>query len=376
MKLKNLMYSGLILVALALFGCGGGGGGSNDSVATTKLSGVASVAPINVGTVEVFKIANGVKVTPAIASGKTDANGSYSLSWPSYSGPVLVEVSGGSYTDPATGNTSLLAAPLRAVVPNASGTVTAAVTPFTELAVQLAGANLTTAAIKNEDVAIMFNIGDYNIKDIIKTQPLAPTANALAAATPAQRSYTLALAAFSQIVKDRSDTVANTITYLKSNTATAAATLQNAAATFFTRANSNNTTGVIVKKLFTTGSLPDSRKILGIQAEINLPNGVSVKNDINGVLSGYLQPSGSATASSIISANLNGSKLIIIFADITGIAVGEFATLYCDVSSTAPVPLGVFSINPGFKIEGEFDSSIGSVVQLSAAPYNLSITIQ
>lgn len=373
MKLKNLMYSGLILVALALFGCGGGGGGSNDSVATTKLSGVASVAPINVGTVEVFKIENGVKVTPAIASDTTGADGAYSLSWPSYSGPVLVEVSGGSYTDPTTGNTSLLAAPLRAVVPNASGTVTAAVTPFTELAVQLAGANLTTAAIikANGDVASMFNVDD-----IIKTQPLAPTANALATATPAQRRYTLALAAFSQIVKDRSDTVANTITYLKSNTATAAATLQNAAATFFTRANSNNTTGVIVKKLFTTGSLPDSRKILGIQAEINLPNGVSVKNDINGVLSGYLQPSGSATASSIISANLNGSKLIIIFADITGIAVGEFATLYCDVSSTAPVPLGVFSINPGFKIEGEFDSSIGSVVQLSAAPYNLSITIQ
>ena len=373
MKLKNLIiYSGLILVVLALFGCGGGGGSDAPS-GTTKISGVASVAPINGGTVEVFKIVNGVKVTPSIASGKTDANGSYTLSWQSYSGPVLVEVSGGSYIDPASGNTSAtipLVAPLRAVVPNASGTVSAAVTPFTELAVQLSGANLSTAAIKNEDVAIMFNVDD-----IIKTQPLAPTANALTAATPAQRSYTLALTAFSQIVKDRSDTVANTITSLKSNTATAAATLQNAAATFFTRANSNNTTGVIVKKLFTTGSLQDSRKILGIQAEINLPNGVSVKNDINGVLSGYLQPSGSATASSIISANLNGSKLIIIFADITGIAVGEFATLYCDVSSTAPVPLGVFSINPGFKIEGEFDSSIGSVVQLSAAPYDLSLTI-
>lgn len=369
MKLKNLMYSGLILVALALFGCGGGGGGSNDSVATTKLSGVASVAPINVGTVEVFKIANGVKVTPAIASGKTDANGSYSLSWPSYSGPVLVEVSGGSYTDPATGNTSLLAAPLRAVVPNASGTVTAAVTPFTELAVQLAGANLTTAAIKNEDVAIMFNIGDYNIKDIIKTQPLAPTANALAAATPAQRSYTLALAAFSQLMKDNASTIAATVTNLKSNTAAAPAVLQNAAATFFSTANGNNKSGVIVKRLNTAGVLPSGSTIRGIEVTINLPSGVSVKSDNNGLLASYLQTSGSATASSIISGNLNGSDLKIIFADIAGIAVGEFATLYCDVASTAPASLGTFTIT-GVKIS---DVVSGNTVDLSV---NLSLDIQ
>lgn len=374
MKLKNLMYSGLILAVLTLFGCGGGGGSDAPS-GTTKISGVASVAPINGGTVEVFKIVNGAKVTPAIASGKTDANGSYSLSWQSYNGPVLVEVSGGNYTDPATGTTSSLAAPLRAVVPNASGTVSAAVTPFTELAVQLTGANLTTAAIikANEDVAIMFNIVDDNIVDndfsdnIIKNQPLAPTANALTAATPAQRSYTLALAAFSQIVKDQSGTVAGTITSLKGNSATAAATLQNAAATFFTTANSNNTTGVIVKKLRTTGTLPADRTIRGIGATINLPSGVSVKSDNNGLLAGYLQTSGSATASSIISGNLNGSDLKIIFADIDGIAVGEFAMLYCDVASTAPVPLGIFTI-PSVKIT---DVVSGNTVELS-----VSITIQ
>lgn len=368
MKLKNLIYSGLILVALTLFGCGSGGG-SDEPSGTTKISGVASVTPINGGTVEVFKIVNGVKVTPAIASGKTDANGSYTLSWQSYSGPVLVEVSGGSYIDPATGNTSStipLVAPLRAVVINASGTVSAAVTPFTELAVQLSGANLSTAAIKNEDVAIMFNVDD-----IIKTQPLAPTANALTAATPAQRNYTLALAAFSQIVKDRSDTVANTITYLKSNTATAAATLQNAAATFFTRANSNNTTGVIVNKLKTTGTLPPGSTILGIQATITLPNGVSVKSDSNGLLAGYLQPSGSATASAIISGNISGNELQIIFADITGITVGEFATLYYDAANNAPA----LSISPGYIISG-YDSSIGGTGPFSPAQYNLSLTIQ
>lgn len=360
MKLKNLFYSGLILVALALFGCGGGGGSDTPS-GTTKISGVASVAPINGGTVEVFKIVNGVKVPPAIASGTTGANGSYSLTWLSYSGPVLVEVNGGSYTDPATGNTSTLATPLRAVVPNASGTVSAAVTPFTELAVQLAGANLTTAAIKNEYIAIMFKVDD-----IIKTQPLAPTASALKSATPAQRSYTLALAAFSQIVKDQSGTVAGTITSLKGNSATAAATLQNAAATFFTTANSNNTTGVIVKKLGTTGTLPAGRTIRGIGATINLPSGVSVKSDNNGLLAGYLQTSGSATASSIISGNLNGSDLKFNFADSDGIAVGEFAMLYCDVASTAPVPLGDFAIT-GVKIT---DIVSGSNVDL---PVSISI---
>lgn len=371
MKLKNLIYSGLILVALTLFGCGGGGGGSDAPSGTTKISGIASVAPINNGTVEVFKIVNGVKVTPAIANGKTDANGSYSLSWPSYSGPVLVEVSGGSYTDPATGTTSATippAAPLRAVVSNASGTVSAAVTPFTELAVQLAGGNLTTAAIikANGDVASMFNIDD-----IITTQPLAPATGALATATPAQRAYTLALAAFSQIVKDQSGTVAGTITSLKGNSATAVAALQNAAATFFSTTNGNNKSGVIVKKLVTTGVLPPGSAIRGIEATLNLPSGVSVKSDNNGILAGYLQPSGSATASSIISANLNGSDLKIIFADITGIAVGEFAMLYYDAANNAPA----LSINPGYIISG-YDSSNGNTVKFNEAPYNLSIAIQ
>jgi uncharacterized protein (UPF0333 family) len=382
MKRSNFFKSGLILLVLTLFGCGGGGGGSSVSLQTTEISGVASKAPISGGNVNVFKIVNGTKVVPAIASGTTGTDGTYNLSWESYSGPVLVEISGGSYTDEATGNTNATippAEPLHAVVPSASGAVSAAVTPLTDLAFQLAGANLTEATISsaNEQVASMFGVDD-----IIGTQPVAPTASALAASTTAQRAYTLALAAFSQIVKDQSSTVAETITYFKDNTtagtgltSAAAAALQNAVATFFTQTNSNNETGVKAVKLFTTGSLPSGNTILGIQAEINLPSGVSVKTDSNGVLAGYLFTSGLATTLSSIKGNVSNNQLTINLVTPSGIGVGEFATLYCDVASNAPSPLGSFTINTGYKIVG-YDSSTGSSLQLSEAPYNLNITIQ
>lgn len=138
-------------------------------------------------------------------------------------------------------------------------------------------------------------------------------------------------------------------------------------------------TTTLSKKLITSGSLPPDRKIFGIQAEIILPSGVTVKSDSdNKVLASSLQLSGVATNSSFIWGSINGDKLTIGMATPNvsqGNTVGEFATLNCDVASTAPVPLGAFSVNPGFKITG-YDSLTGDTVELSAAPYNLSISIQ
>lgn len=130
------------------------------------------------------------------------------------------------------------------------------------------------------------------------------------------------------------------------------------------------------KKLVTSESLPSDRKFLGIQGEITLPSGVSVKSDSdNKVLSSYLQPSGVATNSSVIWGSISGNKLTFAMTttDVSqGIAVGEFATLVCDVASTAPVPLDTFTIT-GVKI---IDKVSGNTVDLSVAPNNLSITIQ
>lgn len=133
-------------------------------------------------------------------------------------------------------------------------------------------------------------------------------------------------------------------------------------------------TTTLSKKLVTTGSLPAGITILGIQAEITLPSGVTVKSDDNGVLASSLQLSGVATNSSTIKGSINDNKLTIgmITTEVShGIAVGEFATLNFDVASTAPEPLGAFTI-PSVKITG-YDSLTGDTVELSAAPYNLKV---
>lgn len=138
-------------------------------------------------------------------------------------------------------------------------------------------------------------------------------------------------------------------------------------------------TTTLSKKLITSGSLPPDRKIFGIQAEIILPSGVTVKSDSdNKVLASSLQLSGVATNSSFIWGSINGNKLTIGMATpevSQGNDVGEFATIYFDVASTAPVPLGDFSINPGYIISG-YDSLAGDQPRLHEAPYNLKMTLQ
>lgn len=138
---------------------------------------------------------------------------------------------------------------------------------------------------------------------------------------------------------------------------------------------STTSTNKLALRLSTSGSLTSENTIKSISVEINLPNGVSVKTDNNGVLASDLLPSGLATAASYISGSLSGSTLTINFANTNGITVGEFATLYCEVANNSPSPLGNFSIKPGYKIVG-YDSSTGNTVRFSEAPYNLSITMQ
>lgn len=384
MKRIGIIKIGMFLLLSALVGCGGGGGGGgsapptdpNPPAQTNKISGVASKGPIVGGTVTAYKIVNNTKGA-LIVSGITAVDGTYSLDLGTYSGPVLLEISGGTYTDEATG-ISKPGTTLHAAVPNASGTISAAITPFTELAYQLAGpATLTSAVINSSNKRVA---DAFKLYDIINVLPVAPTKSVLdALPTTVQgqdrRDYTLALAAFSQVAKDKSLTVADTVTYFANNiTASALSTpaataVQNAATAFFRpqTINTNNKTGVTdpaatnlvyigAKKatviLSTEGTLPNGNSIKGMGFELILPAGVSVKSDVNGVLASYLLASGMASnTTSMLTGNIAGTKLSVSFVNNTGITTGEFATLICDVAYDAAAPtVGDFSISSGYKV--------------------------
>jgi hypothetical protein len=193
MKIKSLIGPLLFLPVLALSACGGG---SSSPSSTTKISGLASKGPIKAGIVKVFAVRNGTEDTIApIGQGKTDDNGNFTVDVGSYKGPVMVELTGGSFTDEVAGVPVTVKTPLRAIFANvSSGTETVAVTPLTELACKKAkakGAKLTRTTIDdaNKKMAAKFKLAE-----IVSTLPVA------GGGSDDQKKYAAACGSISQLV--------------------------------------------------------------------------------------------------------------------------------------------------------------------------------
>jgi len=215
-QVKMALYPLFILLVAVLTGCGGGGGGSTSGAA---LSGVASKGPINHGRVHIYAVdpatgARGAELTKDQTIW-TDEHGNYSASVPT-TGSVIVEVVGGTYADEATSTTKDNPG-LRAVVPNASGTVKVAVTPLTEVAFKMMSSasgkfSATNATRCNGVVSTAFGV------DIIGTQPVDATdATKVAAANTAALDYAVALAAISKMSDNQETTVADVVSQIQSD---------------------------------------------------------------------------------------------------------------------------------------------------------------
>jgi hypothetical protein len=352
MKLNKLIFMMIATMALTLSGCGGdSSNGVQTPAVNNTVSGVASKGLIKNGSnnVKVYALNSDGTKGSLLATTSTGANGEYSAVLGSYSGAVLVEVSG-TYTDEATGQPVTISVdkPLRAACDNVSGSVTVAVTPLTELAVQKAGSTLTVDNIKaaNTQVSTLFNM------NIITTQPVDATATALGSASQAQKDYTLALAAISQMANSgTADAVHAVIATIVSdiaanNTLTTTATQFTQALENFT-ANSNNQTGVTsstipvglvnvgsktaVVKLSVSGI---SETIYGVEVTLDLPSGVTVVADANGSVSAsVLSAGGSVTGSPSMLAkytpasDTTSGKVRIALMSSGGFSTGEFIAI-------------------------------------------------
>ncbi|MGE5808068.1 MAG: hypothetical protein ACM32I_02980, partial [Nitrospirota bacterium] len=207
MKIKGLIVLVLGLAVITLAACSSGGG-SDSSSPEVQLKGIASKGPLNNADVKVFAIKNGVVDTSAaIGTGTTDAKGNFNVTLSSaFSGAGAVEVlvTGGTFTDEATGVPGVgLKTELRAMVTNVSAGATkvVAVTPLTELASKKAettaaglSSGLTSTAIddSNKSISDTFQIGD----DITSTLPKSD-------GTVTEKKHATACAAISQIVNNR-----------------------------------------------------------------------------------------------------------------------------------------------------------------------------
>lgn len=377
MKMRLLLNAVVSLAAMTLFGCGGGGTAAvvtPQPAGSVVINGVAAKGPLNNADVRVFGLkADGTPDTAnPLATGKTlaDGSGDYSITIPSSlapTGPVVVEVTNGAYTDEATGASVTLAATtkLRTVVTAvAAGANTIAVTPLTEMAYKKAEGTGTGKFIAANIDDANLTIGNiFNVGDIIKAHPFDPTKPAPANATPDDKKYAGALGVFSQMVNDDK---------VKNGTATMAAALDslltrlgtelhdnpgfsgttiiaiNAAIANFTTAHPTQTgtvtppvvvynAGVLTISAASTPPLPAGTTINGIDMTITLPAGLSVKAD---AVSGAADPtilvlSGAATAlpNTIVSGKYDktANTLHVIIVNVQpGFAAGEFMRVNFD----------------------------------------------
>ncbi|MFA7383796.1 MAG: hypothetical protein WC001_10130 [Desulfurivibrionaceae bacterium] len=210
---KSYVLAAVLLLTIGLGGCGSGGGtsfsdgsgSSPDSVAT--LQGAAVKGPVSGATVTAFAIENGA-MGAQLGSATTDAQGNFTMPLSDYTGPVLLQMSGGSYTDEATGQLVSMAEGevMTAVMPSLPSTGTIAntnITPLTSMAQAMAqnmpgGMTVANITVANGAITHYFLVGD-----ILTTPPMNPLIfGAGTGASPESRNYGLALAAMSQYAKE------------------------------------------------------------------------------------------------------------------------------------------------------------------------------
>ena len=365
-KIGILFIAAATIAFMTLSGCGGGGspsasgtGGAN----SVTFSGVAAKGPINGGDVKVYGLKNGqLDTTTVLGTGKTatDGSGSYTVTLASPpAGPVVVEVSGGTYTDESSGTAGVvLKTPLRAVVSSVAEGAKIAVTPLTHLAFeQVDGIGTYTAVEIDDSNAQIANF--FKISDIIKSLPFDPTKDVPSGSSNDQKLYSAALGVFSQLVNDDRAKRGNTQslddalgtlllafeTELETNGGFTQATLGtiNDAITNFEKTGKNKT-GIIpapivfnsgVLQLITVGTLPPNTIINGIDCTITLPAGVTVKADpaTGETLAGVVDPVSLAATNSFASGNYDktAGTLHIAVANVQpGFAIGEFAHIEFD----------------------------------------------
>jgi hypothetical protein len=202
------------LSASMLVACGGGGGGSgggSTSTTTGALGGTATKGPVSGATVTAYAINSGAKGSQ-LGSAQTDSNGNFTMSVHAYSGPVMLQLHGGAYTDEATGtrmnmlNADDMACVLPSITVTAGSTMTGIqVTPLTSMAQSWAehmsgGMTATNITTANSRVGAVY-VGPG--ADIAMTHPIDPTVTGSAnGASIDAKNYGMTLAAMSQEAHD------------------------------------------------------------------------------------------------------------------------------------------------------------------------------
>jgi hypothetical protein len=205
------------LTASLIVACGGGVGGNASAGngsgpgTTGTISGTAIKGPVSGATVTGYAITNGVKGSQ-LGSARTNGSGDFTMTVAAYSGPMMLEVHGGSYLDEASGshmdmlNADQLTCALPSITISAGSTMTGIqVTPLTSMAQAWAQHMAGGMTMSNVTQANSRMGDDYlgTSVDIVMTHPIDPTVSGAAnGASIDSKDYGMLLAAMSQEAHD------------------------------------------------------------------------------------------------------------------------------------------------------------------------------
>jgi len=189
---------------LMLSGCGGGDSTTAPgAVGSATISGTAVKGPIDSGTVRAYAVVNGASGTQ-LATAVTDSLGNFSMTVQNYAGPVMLIMTGGTYTDEASGVVMTMAANdvMTAVVPtisNGSMITGMQITPLTSMAQARAAHMINGMIAANIDAANTAISNYFMVQDILYTVPINPLVTASGAgASQDMINYGITIAAMTQ----------------------------------------------------------------------------------------------------------------------------------------------------------------------------------
>jgi hypothetical protein len=170
------------------------------------VSGTVVKGPVSGATVTAYAVTNGT-MGAQVGGGTTDSMGNFAISIGSYSGPMMLQANGGTYTDEATGTTMTMQSGdvMACSIPSAAAGATNTgiqMTPVTTMAhsrVHHMTGGITDANI----VAANAAMGAYfSVSDILHTMPMDPmVVGSGTGATQDAKNYGMAIAAMSQYAK-------------------------------------------------------------------------------------------------------------------------------------------------------------------------------
>jgi hypothetical protein len=204
--LKFMLPASVAAMLLALVGCGGGG--SDVSSVSGTIGGTGLKGPVSGAIVRAYAITNGQMGQLLGTSAATGTGGSFSVSIGNYTGPIMLQLSGGSYPDEATSATvSMSSNVMTAVLQNyttGQNLTGIEITPLTSMAQMMAkylSGGMTPANIQTANTGL----GNYcRVSNILTVQPMDPTApNSGNSAGQDQMDYGMCLAAMSQYATEQ-----------------------------------------------------------------------------------------------------------------------------------------------------------------------------